>query len=149
MNISFDLDSTLIPSGKEFQTEKRNGIAKLFGIEEIRKGTRKLISELQNEGNKIHIYTTSYRTKRKIRFTLWYYGIKVNRIVTQEENLRILKSRNIHSSKYPTAFEFEIHIDDSRGVGIEAEKYNFKAIIIDPAEINWAEKIKSEIKNVG
>lgn len=27
MNISFDLDSTLIPNGKEFDTENRNGIA--------------------------------------------------------------------------------------------------------------------------
>ncbi|WP_229724434.1 hypothetical protein [Winogradskyella forsetii] len=58
MNISFDLDSTLIPNGKEFETEKRSGIAKLFGIEEIRKGTRELISHLQNHGHKIHIYTT-------------------------------------------------------------------------------------------
>ena len=149
MNISFDLDSTLIPSGKEFETEKRSGIAKLLGVEEIRKGTRKLISDLQKEGNKIHIYTTSYRPKRKIRFTLWYYGIKVNRIVTQEENQRILKSKNINSSKFPTAFEFDIHIDDSKGVGIEAEKLNFKAIIIEPSEINWVEKVKNGIKNVG
>ena len=58
MNISFDLDSTLIPNGKEFETEKRSGIAKLFGIDEIRKGTRELISHLQNHGHKIHIYTT-------------------------------------------------------------------------------------------
>ncbi|MCF6142070.1 HAD family hydrolase [Flavobacterium sp. K77] len=149
MNISFDLDSTLIPNGKEFETEKISGIAELFGVEQIRKGTRELISDLQKEGNKIHIYTTSFRTKRKIRFTLWYYGIKVNRIVTQEENQRILKSRKINSSKYPTAFDFDIHIDDSRGVGIEAEKFNFKAIIIEPSEINWVEKIKSQIKNVG
>ena len=148
MNISFDLDSTLIPCGKEFQTEKLNGIAKLFGVEKIRKGTRELISDLQKKGNKIHIYTTSFRTKRKIRFTLWYYGIKVNRIITQKENQRILKLKNINSSKYPTAFNFDIHIDDSKGVGIESEKYNFKAIIIEPSEINWVEKIKSEIKNV-
>ena len=67
MNISFDLDSTLIPNGKEFETENRNGIAKLLGIEEIRKGTRELISDLQKQGHDIHIYTTSFRTKRKIR----------------------------------------------------------------------------------
>jgi phosphoserine phosphatase len=68
MNISFDLDSTLIPNGKEFETENR--IAKLFGIAEMRKGTRELISDLQNQGYKIHIYTTSFRTKTKIRLTL-------------------------------------------------------------------------------
>lgn len=146
MNISFDLDSTLIPNGKEFETEKRNGIAKLFGIEEIRKGTFELISELQNQGNRIHIYTTSFRTKNKIRRNLKYYGIKVDRIVNQTENQRELKARDINSSKFPPAFGFDIHIDDSKGVGIESERYNFKTIIIEPSDKNWTEKIKSGIQ---
>lgn len=148
MNISFDLDSTLIPNGNEFETEIRNGIAKLFGIEEIRKGTQELISELKNHGHKIHIYTTSFRSKRKIRWTLKYYGVKVNRIVNQTENQRILKSRNIYASKYPTAFGFDLHIDDSKGVEIEAERYNFKVIILEPTDINWIEKIINEIKTL-
>ncbi|WP_025663014.1 hypothetical protein [Aquimarina megaterium] len=147
MNISFDLDSTLIPNGNEFETEKRNGIAKLLGIEKIRKGTNKLISDLQNQGHKIHIYTTSFRSKRKIRLTLGYYGIKVNRIVNQTENRRVLTSRNIHSSKFPPAFGFDLHIDDLDGVGIESERFNFKAIIVEPADKNWIEKIKGRIKN--
>jgi len=149
MNISFDLDSTLIPNGKEFETENRNGIAKLFGIEEMRKGTRELISDLQNQGHKIHIYTTSFRTKRKIRLTLKYYGIKVSRIVNEKENRKVLKSRNINSSKFPPAFDFDLHIDDLKGVGIESERFNFKAIIVEPTDKNWIEKIKSGIKNVG
>ncbi|GAA3642287.1 HAD family hydrolase [Flavivirga jejuensis] len=149
MNISFDLDSTLIPNGKEFETENRSGIAKLFGIEEIRKGTSELILDLQNQGHKIHIYTTSFRTKRKIRRTLKYYGIKVNRIVNQTENHRVLKSRDINSSKFPPAFDFDLHIDDLKGVGIESKRFNFKAIIVEPTDKKWIEKIKNGIKNVG
>jgi len=148
MNISFDLDSTLIPNGKEFETEKRNGIAKLFGIEEIRKGTSELISNLQNQGHKIHIYTTSFRTKRRIRLTLKYYGIKVNRIINEKENRRVLKSQNINSSKYPPAFGFDLHIDDLKGVEIESERLNFKAIIIEPTDKNWTDKIKNEIMEI-
>ncbi|AXT59254.1 HAD family hydrolase [Aquimarina sp. AD10] len=148
MNISFDLDSTLIPNGKEFETEKRNGIAKLLGIEEIRKGTDELISDLQRQGHKVHIYTTSFRTKGKIRRTLKYYGIKVNRIVTQTENQKVLKSRNINSSKYPPAFDFDLHIDDLKGVGIESERFDFKVIIVDPTDKNWIGKINSEIKQL-
>jgi phosphoserine phosphatase len=110
MNISFDLDSTLIPNGIEFETEKRNAIAKLFGIEEIRKGTEELILDLQRQGHKIHIYTTSYRTKSKIRRTLKYYGIIVERIVNQTENQKVLKLQNINASKYPKAFDFDIHM---------------------------------------
>lgn len=149
MNISFDLDSTLIPNGTEFETENRSGIAKLFGIEEIRKGTSELILDLQNKGHKIHIYTTSFRSKRKIRRTLKYYGIKVNRIVNEKENRRILKSRNINSSKFPPAFDFDLHIDDLKGVGIESERFNFKVIIVEPTDKNWIEKIINGIKNVG
>ncbi len=146
MNISFDLDSTLIPNGKEFETENRSRIAKLFGIEEIRKGTRELISDLQNQGHKIHIYTTSYRSKWKIRRTLNYYGIKVKRIVNQKQNRKVLKSRNINSSKFPPAFDFDLHIDDLKGIGIESEKFNFKAIIVNPSDTNWIENIKSGIE---
>lgn len=73
MDVSFDLDSTLIPNGKEFETEKRGRIAKLLGVEEIRKGTPELITELQNLGNRVHIYTTSFRSKVRIRRTLRYY----------------------------------------------------------------------------
>ncbi len=145
MNISFDLDSTLIPNGREFETEKRSRIAKFFGIEEIRKGTSELIADLQNNGHKIHIYTTSFRSKRKIRRTFKYYGINVARIVTERENRQVLKSQNIDASKFPPAFDFDLHIDDLKGVGIESERYHFKAIIIEPSDKNWIEKIKSEI----
>ena len=149
MNISFDLDSTIIPNGKEFETENRSGIAKFFGIEKIRKGTPLLVSNLKNKGHKIHIYTTSFRSKMKIRLTLKYYGIQVSRIVNEKENRRVLKSQNINSSKYPPVFNFDLHIDDLKGVGIESERFNFKAIIVDPTDENWIEKIENGIKNVG
>lgn len=146
MNISFDLDSTLIPNGEEFDTEKRSRVAKLFGVEGVRKGTSALISDLQNQGHKVHIYTTSFRTEKKIRWTLRYYGIGVDRIVNQSENLRVLASQNIYSSKYPTAFGFDLHIDDAIGVGIEAERLGFKVVIVKPTDKHWVEKIKNEIK---
>ena len=146
MNISFDLDSTLIPNGNEFETEKWNKIAKLIGIEELRKGTPELISELQKKGHNIHIYTTSFRKRRQIRLTLKYYGIKVDKIVNQFENQKVLKKMNVYSSKYPSAFGFDIHIDDLKGVGMESKKYDFKVIIIEPSDKNWKEKIIKEIE---
>lgn len=147
MNISFDLDSTLIPNGKEFATENRSRLAKLLGVEEIRKGSAKLLPELQHRGHKVHIYTTYFRSGRKIRRTLWYYGIKVNSIVTQTQNVKMLRALNIQASKYPVAFGFDVHIDDSKGVGIEGEKWGFKTIIIDPQDDAWEEKIKQLIEN--
>jgi len=50
-------------------------------------------------------------------------------------------SRQIKPSKYPTAFNIDIHIDDSKGIEIEGEKYNFQTIIIDENMINWTSVI--------
>ncbi|CAL2077885.1 HAD family hydrolase [Tenacibaculum sp. 190524A02b] len=145
MDISFDLDSTLIPNGKEFEVENRGRIAKLLGIEELRKGAPELIADLQKKGYKVHIYTTSFRSKIKIRLTLKYYGIKVKRIVNQTENRKVLKSQNIKASKYPPAFGFDLHIDDLKGIGVEGRKLNFKTLIIEPTDKSWREKVKKHV----
>lgn len=145
MNISFDLDSTLIPSNNEFETEKVNKFALFLGVEKIRKGTPILIEKLSRNGHEVSIYTTSYRSKLKISLTLKYYGIKVNRTVNQSENQRVLRAHNINASKYPPVFGFDLHIDDSLGVEIEGKKYNFKTIIVNPVQDNWIEIILDRI----
>lgn len=52
------------------------------------------------------------------------------------------------SSKYPVAFKFDLHIDDSKGVGIEGERFNFKTIIVDPSDQNWTDKVLREVGDV-
>ncbi len=116
MQISFDLDGTLIPYNNEFPAEKRSWWAKLLGIEPIRKGTKTLIKTLQSQGDEVHIYTTSLRSKPYIRRMFRYYGIKIGKIITQKENEHTLQSLKINASKYPKAFGFDLHIDDAQGV---------------------------------
>lgn len=145
MNISFDLDSTLIPHGNEFEAEKRTLFATFLGIEPIRLGTAKLISDLQKQGHTIHIYTTSFRKKTTIRLMLFYYGIKVGKIINEYQNQRTLKRINKSVSKYPPAFGFDLHIDDAKGVEMEGEKLNFKTIIVKTNDKNWIETIQKEI----
>ena len=149
MNISFDLDSTLIPNGNEFETENDNWKTKIFKVEKLRKGTKELVTILQNEGHRINIYTTSFRSKIRIRFTFWCHNIKINRIVNQTENRKKLESLKIYSSKYPKGFDFDLHIDDSKGVEIESEKYNFNVLIVAPNDLKWKEKIINKIKTNG
>ena len=141
MQISFDLDGTLISYNNEFPAEKRSWWAKLLGIEPIRKGTKTLIKTLQSQGNEVHIYTTSLRSKSHIRRMFRYYGIKIGKIITQKENEHTLQSLKISASKYPKAFGFDLHIDDAQGVQSEAEQYDFKVIIISPNDTSWIEKI--------
>lgn len=148
MNISFDLDGTLIPFADEFNTEKIGWLGKLLRIEKIRKGTKDLVLKLQEDNYKVHIYTTSFRSKTKIRRTLKYYGISVNRIVNQVENQKVLKSKKNYSSKFPPAFNFDVHIDDLSGVRIEGEKHNFKTIIVDPSDLDWSDTIMNNLKKI-
>lgn len=146
MNISFDLDGTLIPYNNEFETESRNRFAAMVGIEKIRKSSPQLIKELQKKGHTINIYTTSFRKKIKIRITLGYYGIHVKKIINQKQNIKTLNELKINASKYPRAYNFHLHIDDSKGVKTESETFNFKMILIQPTDINWTKTIMQNIK---
>ena len=148
MNISFDLDGTLIPLNKEFSTEKLNWFGRLLRVEKIREGSIDLITKLHNDGHTINVYTTSFRSKFKIRKTFKYYGIAINKIVNQAENIKALNGDNINSSKYPPLFNFDVHIDDSRGVGVEGLKHNFKTIIIDSSDKDWSNSIVDAINKI-
>ncbi len=145
MIISFDLDLTLIPYNQEFEVEFRSTIAKWLGIEEIRLGTPGLIRQLKKNGHKIYIYTTSYRKPHLIKKTLKYYGIHVNKIITQPLNNKKLTALNIHASKYPPAFNIDLHIDDSFGVQKEGKQYGFKTLIISTGDKDWINTVYNSI----
>jgi hypothetical protein len=141
MVISFDLDDTLIPGRKKFETEKRSVFQKLCGIEPIRSGTIALINTLRKQGHFIYIYTTSLRSERRIWLTFYSYGIKLNGVINQKKHEKTLKNQSSLYSKYPPAFKIDIHIDDSAGVEIEGNRYNFKTIIIREDNKNWTNDI--------
>jgi phosphoserine phosphatase len=141
MIISFDLDDTLIPGTKTFETEDQNLIQKLAGIERIRKGTIELFKELRSRGHNIYIYTTSFRPTLKAKLTFLSYGIPVDRVINQQCHDRELKENKTKCSKFPPAFGIDIHVDDSPGLKIEGNKFNFKTIIIEEQDLTWTDKI--------
>jgi phosphoserine phosphatase len=140
MIISFDLDDTLIPGTKQFATEKQTIIHRLFGIEKIRLGTIELVKQLRNRKHKIYIYTSSFRPKFYIKFLFYTYGIPIDFVINQQ-----LKVHKINTSKFPPAFNIDLHIDDSIGVKIEGERYNFKTILIEENDNLWVHKILDEV----
>ncbi|SEW17584.1 hypothetical protein SAMN05428988_2748 [Chitinophaga sp. YR573] len=145
MTISFDLDDTLIPGVKRFNTEPQTFLQKLCGIEKLRLGTIDLIQTLQAQGHTIFIYTTSFRKTRKIWWTFRSYGIKPDKIINQTIHEKILGENRKYYSKYPPAFAIDIHIDDSKGVEMEGNRFNFKTIIIAEDNPNWTEFILNTI----
>lgn len=52
-----------------------------------------------------------------------------------------MKNLSIPCSKYPPVFGIDLHIDDSEGVRLEAEKYGFRALIIGENDPQWAETV--------
>lgn len=147
MTISFDLDDTLIPGTKQFDIEKQTFLQKLAGIEMIRLGTIRLFKELKLQGHRVYIYTTSFRSEFKIRLTFILYGIPVDRVINQQHHDRELRETRTLYSKFPPAFGIDVHVDDSTGVKIEGEKFNFKTIIIGEDDSYWTDKVLKAISN--
>ncbi|GAA3740962.1 hypothetical protein GCM10022422_25800 [Flavobacterium ginsengisoli] len=144
MIISFDLDDTLISKNK-FKLEKPILFQRLFGLECIRLGTVDLFKKLKNEKHKIYIYTTSYRSVLRIKWTFYIYGVSVDYIINQQKHQRKIKNLDFNCSKFPPMFHIDIHIDDSQGVNLEGEKYGFKTIIISETDENWTQTILKSI----
>ena len=145
MIISFDLDDTLIPGTKIFETEKRNFLQKLAGVEPIRKGTIELFKTLRYQGHAIFIYTTSFRNIYKVKFYFLSYGIAVDKVINQQYHDKKLGADKNRSSKFPSAFGIDVHVDDSPGLKIEGEKFNFRTIIVEEKDLNWTKKIVESI----
>jgi len=148
MIISFDLDNTLIPGTKQFETEKQNIFQQLTGQEKIRLGTIGLFKELRTRGHSIYIYTTSLRSIPRIKFLFYSYGIPVDKIINQQRHNRTLRGKRTMASKLPPAFGIDIHIDDSPGLKIEGDRFQFKTIIIQENDQNWETTIMKYLHKV-
>lgn len=139
LTISFDLDDTLIPGMKTFETEPQSLFQRMRGIEKIRLGTIVLMATLQQQGHKVFIYTTSLRPVHKIRRTLATYGIRPDKIINQQVHTKVLSGNHNRCSKYPPAFGIDVHVDDSEGVAIEGNRHNFKTIIVAADNVAWTD----------
>lgn len=140
MKISFDLDDTII-SRTKFSLEKETLWSKIVGAERIRLGTIRLFRELRTRKHKIYVYTTSYRSKTKVRLIFLSYGIPVDFVINQQLHEKRIKKIGKNVSKFLPEFDIDIHIDDSVGVEMEGEKFGFKTIIISACDENWVDKV--------
>ncbi len=144
MVIAFDLDNTLIRNEYQFPIEKpkKTLFAKLLQFEELREGTKEIFDFCKQQNWQTWIYTTSFRNSLYIKQIFWLYDIKLSGVVNQDIHNRNVRVR---SSKYPPTFGINVVIDDSEGVKMEGEKYNFNVICIQPNNINWVKELKFEL----
>lgn len=148
MIISFDIDNTLIPYSNEFQVEDKTFFMKLLGAESIRKGTIDLFRRLENQGHEIWIYTTSFRSIFSLKKTFASYGWHPSKIINEKINRTMLSKHNCRASKNPHLFGIDLHLDDSEGVRLEGEKYDFRTIIVKTTDEDWVNTVLEKIGNL-
>jgi hypothetical protein len=147
MKIAFDLDSTLIPNGDEFETEKhlKTLFSILFGGEKLRKGTREIFDFCKKQNWETWIYTTSFRSPLYIKKIFWLNDIKLNGIINQKKHSEVV---TVNSSKFPPHFGIDWLIDDSKGVEMEGLKFGFNVIQINSDDDNWVDIIKEKLTEI-
>ena len=145
VRISFDIDDTLacLPEHAAAEDSKLPGFVHRWLGEPLRSGTRSLIRDLRRQGCSIWIYTSSGRTPAYIRRWLMLYGIHVDGVVNSDRHQHILAQNGLeHSpSKLPSAFDIDLHVDDSEGVRLEGVDHGFRVVVVCPKDENWAQKV--------
>jgi hypothetical protein len=152
VRISFDLDDTLICYREGTPCEPRPPWHRrlLAPREPLRLGTCSLVQTLSARGWEVWVYTTSHRSPASIRRWLRSYGIRVARVVTQQEHDRLVW-RPVFGrkpSKNPAAFGIDLHVDDSDGVRVEGEQHAFRVVVVGPHDTSWVEKVLAAAETV-
>jgi hypothetical protein len=153
MRISFDLDDTLIcyHDGAACEPNRVPWLLRGWFPEPLRHGARGLLRELARRGWEVWVYTTSYRSPSAVRWWLWWYGIRVGRVINQAVHDRHLRRtpRDYPPSKNPAAFGIDLHVDDSEGVALEGREHGFDVVVIAPDDLDWVEKVLAAVERRG
>lgn len=134
IRISFDIDDTLACQLHHCDVEPSRlpaCVHRWLG-EPLRIGTRSLTRELRRQGCSIWVYTSSGRTPSYIRRWLMLYGIRVDGVVNSVLHNHALTARGLSNapSKFPPAFDIDLHVDDSEGVRSEGHDHGFRVVVV-------------------
>jgi hypothetical protein len=151
VKISFDLDEVLFVSPDDFEVEPelRFPLNRMFP-ERLRKGTPKLINELQRRGFEVWVYTSSFRSEVYIRTLFRYYNVRFDDIVNGYRHKREVQgNRSITlPQKMPGHYRISLHIDDEEVVVQNARNYGYRVLRVCEPDDNWVEKVLDEAERV-
>jgi hypothetical protein len=113
-------------------------------------GTRSLTRELRRQGCSIWVYTSSGRAPSYIRRWLLLYGIRVDGVVNSALHSRALTAHGLLNSpsKFPPAFDIDLHVDDSEGVRLEGHDHGFRVVVVKPEDESWALRVLDAVAEV-
>ncbi|MDG9885887.1 hypothetical protein N7650_23925 [Pseudomonas sp. GD04058] len=145
IRVSFDIDDTLacLPHHSPAEDSRLPDFIHRWLGEPLRSGTRSLIRDLRRQGCSIWIYTSSGRTPSYIRRWLMLYGIRVDGVVNSDRHHHVVTARGFEKmpSKFPPAFDIDLHVDDSEGVRIEGDDHGFRVVVVCPKDKAWTQKV--------
>lgn len=152
IRISFDIDDTLACQLEHAPVEQSRlpGFIHRWLGEPLRRGTRDLTRELRRQGCSIWVYTSSGRTPAYIRRWLLLHGIHVDGVVNSVRHADALSARGLGNapSKLPSAFDIDLHVDDSEGVQIEGHHHGFRVVVVRPDDHDWAQQVLDAVAQV-
>lgn len=142
--VAFDLDGTLFSEGYgEFPLTKLSPVEKLLLGASLRKGTLPLLKTLQAQGIELGIYTLSNRASWRLRLFFALHGILLKTIVTHKKHQKALDAGLFPPSlvKYPTAFGFDLLVDNELVIAQQGVKTGFTVALIAPHDRHWEEMV--------
>ena len=151
MRVSFDLDEVLFVDARTFETEDPLPfpLNRIF-IERLRKGTVRLIHELQKQGFEVWIYTSSFRSTRYISTLFRNYGVRFDQIVNGPRHLQEVQGQKKDPlpQKLPTFYHIALHIDDEDAIHANGKAYGFKTFKVCEPDDEWVEKVLAEANRI-
>ena len=151
MRISFDLDDVLFVDPNMFETEPPLPFPfnRIF-VARLRKGTVRLIHELQDEGFEVWVYTSSFRSERYIRSLFARYGVRFTQIVNRDRHLREVQRQNSQTlpQKMPGFYRISLHIDDEDVIHQNGLIYGFRTYKVCDPDDEWVEKVLAEARRI-
>ena len=149
--ISFDLDDVLFvsPDNYEVEPELRFPLNRMFP-ERLRKGTVRLIHELQDRGFEVWVYTSSFRSEVYIRTLFRYYNIRFSQIVNGYRHKAEVQGNRttLLPQKLPNHYRISLHIDDEDVIMENSKIYGFRVFrVLEPDDM-WVEKVLDEAERV-
>jgi hypothetical protein len=156
MRVSFDLDDRLICYDPTVPCEKRRvpWVLRYWFNEPLREGAVSSMRDLATRGCRIWVFTTSYRSPRKVKWWLRFYGVKVEGVINEQAYRKRVSISHFERlgkrrpSKYPPAFGINLHVDDSEGVRMEGEEHGFKVVVVRPDDRAWGEKVLRAVEKM-
>ncbi len=151
MRISFDLDEVLFVSPDNYETEDelRFPLNRMFP-ERLRKGTIRLINELQKRGFEVWVYTSSFRSEVYIKSLFRHYDIHFDQIVNGYRHKAEVQGNReqLMPQKVPSHYRISLHIDDEEAIIQNARTYGFRVFRVYEPDDQWVEKVLAEAERV-